>query len=241
MEADSDVQDPGPASTSHSEPLIHEPLCSAESAEEIVELPQLPHATVESEQLSADPVLHVRFQEYIFSEVCGASIKKSLAGLDSTQTDGVQALATLEDITHQLKQAASESPCADHCRVFRAFSRTETEYKGQCQHQHTITCDRCEDLKNAVSDLQLAVDSSEVHLSPDKREELQHDLVLLIMDWAMKFTPTSFRKMQRDWFRKKHLLVAITKAEDGTIETRTFIHLFDECTQNWKTHRQQLT
>lgn len=58
---------------------------------------------------------------------------------------------------------AGESPCADHCRVF-ALSRTETEYKGQCQHQHTITCDRCEDLKNAVSDLQLAVDSSEVHL-----------------------------------------------------------------------------
>ena len=58
---------------------------------------------------------------------------------------------------------ASESPCADHCRVF-ALSRTETEYKGQCQHQHTITCDRCEDLKNAVSDLQLALDSGEVHL-----------------------------------------------------------------------------
>ena len=73
MEADSDVQDPGPASTSHSEPLIHEPLCSAESAEEIVELPQLPPATVESEQLSADPVIHVRFQEDLFSEASSSS------------------------------------------------------------------------------------------------------------------------------------------------------------------------
>ena len=91
--------------------------------------------------------------------------------------------------------------------------------------------------------------------SPDKREELQHDLncavssieewkshvlrsvhqdaakseiidnlkpsqVLLIMDWAMKFIPTSFRETQRDWFGKKgkswHLSVAITKAEEGT-------------------------
>ena len=58
---------------------------------------------------------------------------------------------------------ASESPCAEHCTVF-AVSKTETWYKGQCQHQRTITCDRCEDLKNAVSDLQLAVDLSEVHL-----------------------------------------------------------------------------
>ena len=84
--------------------------------------------------------------------------------------------------------------------------------------------------------------------SPDKREELKHDLscavssieewmshllrsvhqdtakseiidnlkpsqVLFIMDWAMKFIPTSFRETQRDW----HLTVAITKAEDGTV------------------------
>ena len=73
MEADSDVQYPAPASTSHPEPLIHEPLCSAESAEEIVELPQLPPATGESEQLSADPVLHVRFQEDLISEVSSSA------------------------------------------------------------------------------------------------------------------------------------------------------------------------
>ncbi|KAK2547247.1 hypothetical protein P5673_032876, partial [Acropora cervicornis] len=302
IEMASDVQDPRPSPTSHPEPLIHEPSCSAEFAEEIVELPQLPPATEESEQLSADPVLHVRFQEDLISKhsncnsdpsdrlsdtlsrqngssplrystafttsiissewllkegsarrghsanltmssrtqryyrkkaeqaiegvlksiapgnvswlyqqviqrrtrlqtaegivedtlVCGASLKKSLAGLDSTQTDGVQALATLENIANELKQAgldstiadniltrlkagrqylkmdfkihtASESPCAEHCRLF-ALSRTVTEYKGQCQHQHSISCDRCEDLKNAVSDLQLAVDSREVHL-----------------------------------------------------------------------------
>ena len=100
--------------------------------------------------------------------------------------------------------------------------------------------------------------------SPDKREELQHDLsfaapsiedwkshvlrsvhqdaakseiidnlkpsqVLLIIDWAMKFIPTSFRETQRDWFGKGkswHLLVAITKAEDGTIEVRIMCLLF---------------
>ena len=102
--------------------------------------------------------------------------------------------------------------------------------------------------------------------SPDKREELQHDLscatlnmedwkshvlcsvhqdaakseiidnlkpasqVLLIMDWAMKFIPTSFRETQSDWFGKKgkswHLLVAITKTEDGTIEVGIMCLLF---------------
>lgn len=73
-DADSEVQDPGLASTSHPEPQIHEPSCSAESAEEIVEPPQLlPPGTEESEQLSAAPVLHVRFQEDLISEVSSSS------------------------------------------------------------------------------------------------------------------------------------------------------------------------
>lgn len=76
IETASDVQDPGPAPTSHPGPLIHEPSCSAESAKEIVELPQLPPATEESEQLSADPVLHVRFQEDLISEVSSSSLSK---------------------------------------------------------------------------------------------------------------------------------------------------------------------
>lgn len=67
-DADSEVQDPGLASTSHPDPQIHE------SAEEIVEPPQLlPPATEESEQLSATPVLHVRFQEDLISEVSSSS------------------------------------------------------------------------------------------------------------------------------------------------------------------------
>ena len=90
----------------------------------------------------------------------------SITGLDSTIAENI--LMRLKAGRQYLKtdfkiHTASESPCADHCRVF-ALSGTETEYKGQCQHHHTITCDRCEDLKNAISDLQLAVDSSEVHL-----------------------------------------------------------------------------
>ena len=90
----------------------------------------------------------------------------SLTGLDSTIADNI--LTRLKAGRQYLKtdfkiHTASETPCADHCRLF-ALSRTDTEYKGQSQDQHAISCDRCDDLRNAVSDLQLAVDSSEVHL-----------------------------------------------------------------------------
>ena len=45
---------------------------------------------------------------------------------------------------------------------------------------------------------------------------------LLIMDWAMKFLPTSYRETQRDWYGKKgkpwHITVAITKVDNEEIE-----------------------
>lgn len=68
-------------------------------------------------------------------------------------------------------------------------------------------------------------------------DALSQSSVLLIMDWAMKFLPIGYRETQRDWFGKKgklwHITVAINKADSEEIETRTYIHIFDECTQNW--------
>ena len=71
----------------------------------------------------------------------------SITGLDSTMANNIQMRikAGRQYLKTDFKvHTASESPCADHCRIF-ALSGTETEYKGQCQHQHTITCDRCEE------------------------------------------------------------------------------------------------
>ena len=49
---------------------------------------------------------------------------------------------------------------------------------------------------------------------------LSTNQALLIMDWAMKFLPMSFRETQRDWFGKKgkswYVTVAITKDETGS-------------------------
>ena len=69
---------------------------------------------------------------FVSVQVCGASLKKSLGGLDSIQTDGVQALATLEDITHQLKQAGEmQTPfiIAVRARVIAILNKlTEHQY-----------------------------------------------------------------------------------------------------------------
>ena len=56
-------------------------------------------------------------------------------------------------------------------------------------------------------------------------DSLSPSQVLLIMDWAMKFLPASFREIQRDWFGKKgkswHVTVAVTKSDSDDIEVTT--------------------
>ena len=70
-------------------------------------------------------------KHFVSLQVCGASLKKSLASLDSTQTDGVQAVTTFEDITHQLKQAGEiQTPptITVGARVVTTFDKL-TEYQ----------------------------------------------------------------------------------------------------------------
>ena len=56
----------------------------------------------------------------------------------------------------------------------------------------------------------------------DVIQKLKTNQVLLVMDWAMKFLPASFRETQRDWFGKKgkswHVCVAVSINENGEKE-----------------------
>lgn len=53
-------------------------------------------------------------------------------------------------------------------------------------------------------------------------DELKPGEVLIIMDWAMKFLPLSFREKQSDWFGQKglnwHVCVCIFKDKDQNLK-----------------------
>ncbi|CAG2245178.1 unnamed protein product [Mytilus edulis] len=61
--------------------------------------------------------------------------------------------------------------------------------------------------------------------------------VLVIMDWAMKFLPLSFREKQSEWFGQKglnwHVCVCIYKDNEQNLKHRTYIHVFDFVRQDW--------
>ena len=53
----------------------------------------------------------------------------------------------------------------------------------------------------------------------------------------MKFLPLKFREQMTDFFGKKgkswHVTCVIAKKEDGRMEVESFVHVFNDCQQNW--------
>jgi hypothetical protein len=56
----------------------------------------------------------------------------------------------------------------------------------------------------------------------DLLQNLKNDEVLIIMDWAMKFLPLSFREKQSEWFGQKglnwHVCVCIFKDDESNLK-----------------------
>ena len=61
---------------------------------------------------------------------------------------------------------------------------------------------------------------------------------LIVMDWAMKFLPLHYREQMRDFFGKRgkswHVSCVIEKEEES-YSVQCFVHLFEECKQDWFT------
>ncbi|KAK3710375.1 hypothetical protein QZH41_012298, partial [Actinostola sp. cb2023] len=91
--------------------------------------------------------------------------------------------------------------------------------------------DQCDELQHDIESVIPKIDEWKSHILRAAHqdtakstiiENLTTSQVLIIMDWAMKYLPSTFRETQRDWIGKKekswHVSVAITKEENGEIE-----------------------
>jgi hypothetical protein len=76
-------------------------------------------------------------------------------------------------------------------------------------------------------------------------QQLDDQSLFIYIDWAMKFLPLKYREAQRDWFGKRGLSWHVTYVirlersqsspvalKDRVYEHRTFVHVFNTCTQN---------
>lgn len=69
-------------------------------------------------------------------------------------------------------------------------------------------------------------------------EKLDETMVLIVFDWAMKFTQIRFREKQSDWYGKRGMSwhvssVVSTDIPNSNVIVTSYVHLFDSCTQEW--------
>ena len=67
-------------------------------------------------------------------------------------------------------------------------------------------------------------------------KSLQCDTILVVIDWAMKFTQVKHRKKQSEWFGKRgmdcHISCVLSKQEyEEKLDVTSYVHLFDSCAQ----------
>ena len=56
-------------------------------------------------------------------------------------------------------RVSEESQCADHCQVF-ALSDPEDHL---CEHEHTKSCQSCDNIKNVLDEIELVLSSRDLH------------------------------------------------------------------------------
>ena len=56
--------------------------------------------------------------------------------------------------SHYLVHCNEESPCPDHCRCFALSDLSDKLLQESCDHEHLLFGERCEDLKQVISDIE---------------------------------------------------------------------------------------
>lgn len=143
---------------------------------------------------------------YRILEVREASQRKALKGLDNVAADGTAAFETLERVIEELQKAGANpkwsadikeklgqakrylktdfkvhckeesSPCADHCRVFALSDVNDEAFKQDCDHQHNLQCDMCENLKSVVQEIEVSIRNENQAISFYSQEQ-QEDIL----------------------------------------------------------------
>jgi len=132
----------------------------------------------------------------------------------------------------------------ENCERCQALTQTlNTIEKGVNEATFGTEDDRAEAvylIKSAV----LAIQSWKSHILRctnqdqariDVLQQLDHETVLIINDWAMKFLPQRYRESQADWFGKRGIswhISVVYRRVDSVLQWQGFIHVIQSCSQD---------
>ena len=153
---------------------------------------------------------------YRILDACSASLQKSLKGLDNFTAEGSEGFDTMQHIidvlgdhgvaedewiqstSKRLKDGknylkidfkthlALGDWCADHCITYSLSDPKSDKHKSKCEHEHDLACDRCEDLRGVLSEVESEIKKVGSSMTSEELARLQFEYknaVKSITDW----------------------------------------------------------
>lgn len=140
---------------------------------------------------------------YRILDACSASLQKSLQGLDNYTAEGSEAFENMQRILEALSNhgivddACSKSVskrlkdgknylkmdfkchvavadwCADHCTTYSLSDPNDAKFMSKCEHEHDMTCERCEDLRDVLSEIEQHINNIGLSMTTEEIARLQ--------------------------------------------------------------------
>ncbi|KAK3719183.1 hypothetical protein QZH41_007785 [Actinostola sp. cb2023] len=140
---------------------------------------------------------------YRMLQVCSASIQKSLHGLDNITSEGTEAFDNLADVIKTLTDNGAEGQWGqnaqqylketkrylktdfkiylgreensqDHCTVYSLSDTGSIDYSIPCDHDHTTTCERYNQLETTLQEILTTINSVEMTQDQKARVMFQY-------------------------------------------------------------------
>ena len=125
-----------------------------------------------------------------------ASERKWLHGVDNIAADGSLGFEKLKQIVFEMEELGVGKEWAEiivqklnsakvylksdylvHCRCFALSDPADKLLQESCDHEHLLFCERCEDLKQVISDIEDTIQkNSNKFFSCEQRDDLLYDL-----------------------------------------------------------------
>ena len=120
------------------------------------------------------------------------------------------------------------------------------EIENKCKETVQSDSEIREDLLYYINNSKTSIGNWKAHIlrsenqdraKQDVLKSVNSNTILVLLDWAMKFTQLKYREKQSDWYAKRglnwHISTAVSLNNAGKLELTSNAHLFDSCTQDW--------
>ena len=134
------------------------------------------------------------------------------------------------------------------CKNCEELKNVFQEFECKCQDKTTIKCDeeKRQDIYHDIKNSKKSIENWKAHILRSENQDrakqdalrcVNANTIVILIDWAMKFTQIKYREKQSEWYGKRglnwHISSVVSLNAANKLQIISYAHLFNSCTQDW--------